>query len=65
MRTDGWTDGRMDEQTDMTNLTVAFRNFLDAPEDHQFEEDETDEGKGNYGSAKATGDKIRRMRLAH
>jgi len=32
---DGWTDGRKDEQTDrqtdMTKLTVAYRNFANAP----------------------------------
>jgi len=25
------TDGQMDRRTDMTNLTVAFRNFANAP----------------------------------
>ena len=26
-----WTDGRTDGQTDMTILTVAFRNFANSP----------------------------------
>jgi len=28
---DGWTDGQMDRQTDMTKLIVALRNFANAP----------------------------------
>jgi hypothetical protein len=30
-RTDGRTDGQTDERRDMTNLTVPFRNFVNAP----------------------------------
>jgi len=29
----GKRDGRMDRRTDMTKLTVAFRNFANAPRD--------------------------------
>ena len=28
--------GRMDGRTDMTKLTVAFRNFIFAPKTHKF-----------------------------
>ena len=31
-RADRLTDGRMEGQTDMTKLTVTFRNFSNAPE---------------------------------
>jgi hypothetical protein len=31
MRSDRHTEGWTDRQTDMTNLTVAFRNFTNAP----------------------------------
>jgi hypothetical protein len=65
MRTNGRTDGRMDEQTDMTNLTVAFRNFLDAQKTTNSRRMRRTKEKVKYDSAKATGDKIRRMRLAH
>jgi len=27
----GWTDRQTERQTDMTELTVAFRNFVNAP----------------------------------
>jgi len=27
----GWADGRIDGQTEMTKLIVAFRNFANAP----------------------------------
>ena len=30
-KTDRWTDGRMDRQTNMTKLTVAFRYFANSP----------------------------------
>jgi hypothetical protein len=31
LRSDGWTDGWTEEQTNMTNLIVSFRNFAKAP----------------------------------
>jgi hypothetical protein len=31
-QTDKQTDGRAEGQTDMTKLTVAFRNFTNSPE---------------------------------
>jgi hypothetical protein len=31
------TDGRVDLQVDMTNITVAFCNFLNAPKIPQFD----------------------------
>ena len=33
---DGSTDGRTERRTDMTKLTVAFRNFVKAPKSAEF-----------------------------
>jgi len=30
-RTDEWTEGQIDRRTDITELTVVFRNFEKAP----------------------------------